>query len=170
MFSTTAELIKFLKTAESPVVAWEHLLGASVTKRPTSRKEYRMRQGHFYKVVVLRDLNVVVKFLKTKEERCKYSLDDADLLFKSSHLKTGVQKFPRRNTFTGEHFLYPLWHSKSRDIIVQDLVDTSSKAVSKAMDYFLADDDFTCAPQSDIHDGNVGMFEGFPVIFDYWHK
>ena len=150
------ELISLLKKKDS----YNHL-----------RKQFkcRIRHGHFYRVVIIRELNVVVKFLKSKDERCRYAQDKNDSLFTCSGLKTGAQKFPRVGSKLGRHFLYPIWMNSCRSIIVQDLVDTSFPSSNIAYLYFHGKD-FDMIEGTDIHEGNVGLFDGVPVIIDYWHK
>ena len=118
------------------------------------RDFYYLDSGKFYDVWCTMKLSepYVIKVVKEVWASMKY--------------RNYNQRFPRKNTKIAKHFLYPVWHSSCHSIIVQPKANTEIQAVNDAEDFFCEENMI----YSDLHEGNVGMFEGRPVIIDYLHE
>ena len=128
------------------------------------RHNVEIKNGHFYRVIVVHDLKFVIKIHKNKRERLNCSKDNEIRLFEQYDIRNGLQIFPRKNSSIAKHFLYPVYSSKSKKVIVQPLADTSREKKLQALN------ELGSLSLPDLHDDNVGYYGDKPVMIDYWHS
>ena len=103
-------------------------------------------------------------FIFLDSGNCYGAFADPEYKFVVKYLFTdgmGRALFPRKCTPVAKFFLYPIFHTRRKEIIIQPYADRTDGAKHRrtiaetGIDYF------------DFCDCNVGTYEGRPVIFDY---
>ena len=128
-----------------------------------------VRGGHFYTTYIFYRLGLVVKVLRDRERRM-IDVEESEYFLRSEYkIHHGVSTFPNKRNNLSKHFVYPIWRSVGNIVYVQPLVEVDKKNADKADKFFsrLMDDGYI-AP--DAHIENVGIYNGKPVIFDWWHR